>query len=143
MEQITPSGPRRRRVRRSADQWAALIAAQAKSGLSIAAFCREHGLSASGFYQWRGRLGADLVTSPAGRGGFVRLRMSRGSWCDAGSSAGVHAPGGVDSGPDRMGANPGPVVVRFIGGVQLHVEGDRLGEVLAWLCDRGVDRQRS
>jgi len=108
----------RRRVRRSAEQWAALIEAQTTSGRSIAAFCREHGLSANSFYRWRGRLEASAGSQ---RRAFVRLRMS-----------------GVDEGATGRGAQAGgsdrdTMVVRFVDGVELEVSGDRLGEVLAWL----------
>ena len=48
MNDSSDTNQRTRRVRRSADQWAQLIDAQSTSGLSIAAFCREHGLSQGG-----------------------------------------------------------------------------------------------
>lgn len=107
---------RTRQVRRSAEQWAALIEAQSRSGRSIAVFCREHGLSANSFYRWRRRLEASAGSQ---RRPFVRLRMSA-----------------ADEGATRRGAQAGgadrdTVVVRFVDGVELHVEGQRLGEVLA------------
>lgn len=48
--------PKRRLVRRSAQQWRALIQAQARSGLSIAAFCRAHGVCIGSMDNWRKRL---------------------------------------------------------------------------------------
>ena len=37
-------------------KWRKLISQQAKSGESVAAFCREHGLCAPHFFAWRKRL---------------------------------------------------------------------------------------
>ena len=48
--------PRKRHQRRSPDQWRALIEAQARSGLSQAAFCEREGLCAGSFWNWRRRL---------------------------------------------------------------------------------------
>jgi hypothetical protein len=49
-------GARRRRVRRDASQWRALIEQQRVSGQSIKAFCAEHGLGEASFYAWRRHL---------------------------------------------------------------------------------------
>jgi hypothetical protein len=38
------------------DQWLARIAEQERSGLSIKQFCKERGLTAWSFYDWRKRL---------------------------------------------------------------------------------------
>lgn len=65
-----------RRVRRDADGWRALLARQAESGLSAAAFCARERLSAASFYQWRSRLSRGAAVVPAAgspRGGFVDL----------------------------------------------------------------------
>ena len=103
-------------MRRSAEQWAELIEAQSTSGRSIAAFCREHGLSANSFYRWRRRLEASAGSQ---RHPFVRLRMS-----------------GADQAATRRwaeacGSDRDTLVVRFVDGVELEVSGERLGEVLA------------
>jgi hypothetical protein len=45
-----------RRVRRTAGQWEALLAEQARSGLTQEAFCRMRGLVYSTFGMWRARL---------------------------------------------------------------------------------------
>ena len=37
-------------------KWAGLIAQQQQSGLTVSAFCREHGFSDQTFYNWRKRL---------------------------------------------------------------------------------------
>lgn len=39
-----------------AEQWRERIAQQSESGLSIAAFCKEHGIATPTFYWWRNRL---------------------------------------------------------------------------------------
>lgn len=49
----------RRRVRRSAAQWRALVAAFEQSGIARRAFCARHGVSASTFDWWRKRLSAE------------------------------------------------------------------------------------
>ena len=41
---------------KSADEWAARIAAQQRSGTSAKQFCKEHGLTEYSFYAWRKRL---------------------------------------------------------------------------------------
>lgn len=109
---------RTRRVRRSAEQWAALIEAQSRSGRSIAVFCREHGLSANSFYRWRRRLEAS-ASAEAVRRSFVRLRMSA---ADEGATG-----RGIETGRSQRDT----LVVRFVDGVELEVSGERLGEVLA------------
>jgi len=48
--------PKRRLVRRSAQQWRALIQAQARSSMSIAAICRAQGVCAGSMANWRKRL---------------------------------------------------------------------------------------
>lgn len=134
---------RRGRVRRSAEQWAGLLAAQASSGLSIAAFCRARGLSVSGFYGWRRRLGVGGQRHPARRAasssaqvpdaalpgaGFVRLRVTEDEVSGQALAAGVERD---------------PVMVRFPDGVELHVGGERLGQVLAWLRAGVADAERA
>lgn len=64
------------RKRLCATRWRELLALQARSGLSVSAFCAREGVSAASFYQWRSRLGASdrksialpavVPTSPAG-----------------------------------------------------------------------------
>jgi hypothetical protein len=41
---------------KSADEWAARIAAQQRSGMSVKQFCKERGLTECSFYAWRKRL---------------------------------------------------------------------------------------
>ena len=37
-------------------RWSTLVAEQSSSGLSAAAWCREHGINVTSFYSWRKRL---------------------------------------------------------------------------------------
>jgi hypothetical protein len=71
-------------------KWRKLIAQQAKSGQSVAAFCRERGLCAPHFFQWKKRLNetaakkfvevkvAPATTQPAASAAIeIRLRGDR------------------------------------------------------------------
>ena len=51
-------------ARRSRAQWQALLARSARSGLSVAEFCRREGVSTASFYTWRKRLGAEAAEVP-------------------------------------------------------------------------------
>ena len=42
-----------------AEKWRQVIAQQEKSGQSVRAFCREHGIGEHSFYMWRQRLQQD------------------------------------------------------------------------------------
>jgi hypothetical protein len=113
---------RARRVRRSADQWASLIAAQADSRMSIVAFCRERGVAVSTFHAWRRRLsGTRAASSSSSSCGFVRLR------------SGDEPPADGDG---------GAVVVRFADGVEVHVDAGQLTEVLRCLREGASDTGR-
>ncbi len=75
-------------------QWRERISSQEQSGQSIAAYCREHGLRAWQFYEWKKRLRQSEVASfvavsvkdenerilppPALRHSSIELRHSRG-----------------------------------------------------------------
>jgi transposase-like protein len=52
--------------------WRSLIDKQAGSGLTAAAFCREHQINRDRFYHWRRRLRNDRVTGSE-LSGFVQL----------------------------------------------------------------------
>ena len=60
---------KRRRVRRD---WPAVVQAQASSGLSVSAFCRQQGVSMSHFY--RKRRQCQRADASAVDDGFVELR---------------------------------------------------------------------
>lgn len=53
--------------------WQDVLKRQARSGLSIRAFCGQEGVSEPSFYQWRRRLGAagsgEAATGPSSHGG--------------------------------------------------------------------------
>jgi transposase-like protein len=51
--------------RRSEQAWRELVARQAQSGLSVAAFCQREGISAWSLYDWRKRLGSGADTKKA------------------------------------------------------------------------------
>ena len=65
---------RRRRIRRGAKEWSALVAEQADSGLSQRAFCAARGVSLSSFCAARRRVGASSVPAPRVED-FVALPM--------------------------------------------------------------------
>jgi hypothetical protein len=82
-------------ARRSRAQWQALLGRSARSGLSVAEFCRREGVSTASFYTWRKRLGAaaaevPAAAAPVGEAAFVDLGPleARGS---AGTEAGPGA----------------------------------------------------
>ena len=56
--------------------WEEVIQRQASSGLSVLAFCREHGVTEGSFYYWRRKLAATPVPAKAGRK-EARLRPGR------------------------------------------------------------------
>lgn len=85
-----------RRQRLSKASWESLLAKQSASGLTVARFCAEAGVSVASFYQWRARLGTttlserepeirasptfvDLGTLPATGHAFT-LRLELGGW---------------------------------------------------------------
>jgi len=78
------------RRKRAWAKWRKLISQQAKSGKSVAAFCRERGLCAPHFFQWKKRLSeaaakkfvevtvVQAATQPAARAAMeIRLRGDR------------------------------------------------------------------
>ena len=75
-ETATERGTKRQRLGEA--RWRELIAEQAGSGLSAAAFCRERGLSSSTFYYWRRRIREERGTAPDASEprGFVRVEST-------------------------------------------------------------------
>jgi len=59
---------RKKYQRIGAEQWRQHVRAQGESGKSITEYCQQVGVSASGFYGWRQRLGKKRTEA-----GFVRL----------------------------------------------------------------------
>ena len=81
-------------ARRSRAQWQALLGRSARSGLSVAEFCRHEGVSTASFYTWRKRLRAagavPTTAAPAGAVAFVDLGPL-GVGGEAGAAAGFGA----------------------------------------------------
>ena len=67
------SAPKRRRQRRDASQWQALIEHQRTSGLTIKRFCAEHGVGQASFYAWRRHLRHGAPAQSNNIEKFVRL----------------------------------------------------------------------
>lgn len=72
-----------KRIRRSAENWKTLLVRQLARGLSVAALCARGRLNTASFYQWRSRLGRELLGAPpvasAAGGAFVDLGALGGS----------------------------------------------------------------
>lgn len=89
-----------------AGQWRAHQVAQGASGLSVAAYCRRHGLSYASWMYWQRRLGAaallPIVVSPV-----------------------------VASSPASPGAASLQLELRLPGGVSLRVSGAEVTDVVA------------
>lgn len=65
-----------KRVRRSADDWRAILEQQRASGLSQVAFCRREEIALSTFARWKQRLAAQPETGSeavAGEPGWIEL----------------------------------------------------------------------
>jgi transposase-like protein len=68
----TAGGPRR--LSRSKAEKAEMLALFERSGKSVSAFCREHGLCEQTFYYWRKRLRRDAIL-PAVKAGFAEVAV--------------------------------------------------------------------
>jgi hypothetical protein len=60
----------RKREPETWEKWRGLVAAQERSGESVAAFCRERGISATHFFEWKKRL------SQAAEQAFLAVRVA-------------------------------------------------------------------
>jgi hypothetical protein len=69
-----------KRGREAWAKWRGLVAEQRRSGQSVAAFCRERGVSAPSFFAWKKRLSQDAADQ------FVAVQL-----VDAGEQASGHA----------------------------------------------------
>lgn len=74
---MAASAEGKRRPRRDAGEWQAVLGRFAASGLSVAAFCRQESLTPASFYRWRALLaqGRDQVAPIASVPDFVDLGM--------------------------------------------------------------------
>jgi hypothetical protein len=59
------------------EDWSLLVGRQEKSGKSIAAFCREVGVSYGSFHYWRKRLGSKRGVSTTVESSFTELVVPR------------------------------------------------------------------
>jgi len=100
------------RPRRSRSEWRQIITEQEASGLSIAAFCREHDLCPQTLYGWRSRLAR---TEPAPPIAFVKVESSEETPVT-----------------DAL-APAGELSVEFPSGATLRCPADRLGELVTAL----------
>ena len=57
--------------------WRDLIGRQRKSGMSVAAFCRDRGVSAASFYNWRAKLAEEPASGEPVPVSFVPLPMDQ------------------------------------------------------------------
>jgi transposase-like protein len=57
------------------EQWRQIVEAQPVSGMTVAAYCREHQVTPSAFFAWKRKLRDSAARLPAA--GFVEVRVSR------------------------------------------------------------------
>jgi hypothetical protein len=62
--------------RKKESRWRRHIEEQARSGLSIAGYCRRHGLRECGFYWWRRELARRDAQQPPPRAAFVPVTVA-------------------------------------------------------------------
>ena len=79
-------------------QWRAVVAEQAKSGLSASAFCRERRIKVSLFYRWRRRLRNGAEKS--GSSGFLELAPDTAP--QSGSGIRIHLGNGLSIELERV-----------------------------------------
>jgi transposase-like protein len=61
--------------RRGVEEWRPIIDGQRSSGLTIAAYCRERGITEGTFYTWKSRLRSAMLPAQAKRSpAFVEVR---------------------------------------------------------------------
>lgn len=114
------------RRRRDAQQWRALLAQQAVSGLSVAAFCRQQALSEASFYAWRRRLRSSADSPPTG----VATKGDGATCTDAAMNgdALMNASGFVRLEPFEHAS--GMIEVRFDCGATLRCSSDALEQLV-------------
>ena len=74
-----------------AEKWRERVQRQARSGLSIAAFCHREGISQPSFYQWRKRLATE--PRPAESPWFVPVQVAEAARAAEGVE--IELPGGA------------------------------------------------
>ena len=114
------------------DRWRGLVGRQARSGQSVRAFCREHGLGESAFYFWRRQLASETRTPDALR--RSSRRTGRGGSREVASVSGfvpVEVTGDGSSGQVEVQLESG-VIVRIHGSV----DDELITTVLSALMER-------
>ncbi len=113
-----------RRDRKKDQFWRRRLAAQARSGLAVRAWCRQHGTQESAFYWWRRELARRDEATPK----FLPVRVRR-------ESAAAPRTGVADTGP----AAAGRIEIVLADGRRVclvgPVERRRLADVLAVLAE--------
>lgn len=72
MKNASNSNTRKKRIRRTAEEWRALISGFTDSGMTLERYCQSHGVSLSGFYTWRKRFESEY-SSPSTKPSFIEL----------------------------------------------------------------------
>lgn len=127
--------------------WRRLIRDQARSGLSIRAWCHTHGRKESAFYWWRTELARRVGVVPTGRRSDRVVAGERQALDRAASSQG-HALVPVRVVEDKARSADGRIEIILPGGARVHMAGrvDRqmLVDVMAVLngCDN-ADEDRA
>ena len=71
-------------------EWRKRLRKYRGSGLTVAGFCEQEGISTASFYAWRKRLRGTIKAARDGRAGFASVRLT-----PAGTPMAIHLPGGV------------------------------------------------
>jgi len=71
-------------------EWRKRLGQYRGSGLTVAGFCEQEGISTASFYAWRRRLRATRKAGKDGRPGFASVRLT-----PAGTPMSIHFPAGV------------------------------------------------
>ena len=71
-------------------EWRKRLGRYRGSGLTVAGFCEQEGISTASFYAWRKRLRGTIKAGRDGRPGFASVRLT-----PAGTPMAIHLPGGV------------------------------------------------
>lgn len=77
-----------RRQRRGASEWSEVLSRFAASGLSVAAFCEQEGVSTASFYRWRGLLGGAIERNSVDAGAPMPAFVDLGALGSPGPAGG-------------------------------------------------------
>jgi hypothetical protein len=86
-------------LRHGSDKWPEIISEQNTTGLSVSAYCRQHGINEKTFYNWRKKLNNSLEPKLKR---FIQVKAAENG---SGKVLRIHTPGGyrleVESGTER------------------------------------------